>query len=255
MDLGLMGKVALVTGAASEKGIGAAIARLLAAEGAITVLTDIADGIDDIADDICRTGGRAIALQGDQCNDKDVSQIVMKVEKELGGVDILINAAAITNPLGSIINMDPQKWRKEIDVSLTGPYLWVRSVLPLMRRSGWGRIVNISSTNSILGQSGVPAYVAAKGGLNSFTKQVALESATKGVTCNALILGLVATDIYQRGSFDKHIVQKMVDAVPMSRMGKTEEVSNVATFLCSHQASFITGALITVDGGMSLGAR
>ena len=107
MDLGLMGKVALVTGAASEKGIGAAIARLLAAEGAIAVLTDIADGIDDIADDICRTGGRAIALQGDQCNDKDVSQIVMKVEKELGGVDILINAAAITNNLGSIINMDP----------------------------------------------------------------------------------------------------------------------------------------------------
>ena len=253
MDLGLMGKVALVTGAASKKGIGAAIARGLAAEGVIVVLTDIADGIDEIASDICTAGGRAIALKGDQCRDEDVAQIVIKVERELGGIDILINSAAITNNLGSIINMDPQKWRKEIDVSLTGPYLWVRSVLPLMRRNGWGRIVNISSTNSILGQSGVPAYVAAKGGLNSLTKQVALESAAKGITCNALVLGLVATEIYQRGSFDKNVVQKMLNAVPMSRMGTTEEVSSVAAFLCSHQASFITGALITVDGGMSLG--
>jgi len=250
-----MGKVALVTGAASKKGIGAAIARGLAAEGVIVVLTDIADGIDEIASDICTTGGRAIALKGDQCRDEDVAQIVIKVERELGGIDILINAAAITNNLGSIINMDPQKWRKEIDVSLTGPYLWVRSVLPLMRRNRWGRIVNISSTNSILGQSGVPAYVAAKGGLNSLTKQVALESAAKGITCNALVLGLVATEIYQRGSFDKNVVQKMVNAVPMSRMGTAEEVSSVTAFLCSHQASFITGALITVDGGMSLGAQ
>jgi len=125
----------------------------------------------------------------------------------------------------------------------------------LMRRNEWGRIVNISSTNSILGQSGVPAYVVAKGGLNSLTKQVALESAAKGITCNALVLGLVATEIYQRGSFDKNVVQKMVNAVPMSRMGTTEEVSSVTAFLCSHQASFITGALITVDGGMSLGAQ
>lgn len=122
-----------------------------------------------------------------------------------------------------------------------------------MRENGWGRILNISSTNALTGQPGVPAYVAAKGGLNSLTRQIAREQASRGITCNALVLGPIKTGIYDKNIFDAQTVQNMVDRVPLGRMGTPEEVAQFVTFICSPLASFLTGELITLDGGMTLG--
>ncbi|MEP0200916.1 MAG: SDR family NAD(P)-dependent oxidoreductase [Halioglobus sp.] len=254
MELGIRDKVALVNGAASDKGIGNVCARALAKEGAKLVLTDIQDdGIQRLAAELRRLGGRAIAVEADQTRHEEVSIVVDRALEEFGGVDILVNCAALTNNMGSVTNMEPEQWRRELDVSLTGPYLWSRAALPIMRKRGWGRILNISSTNALTGQPGVPAYVAAKGGLNSLTRQIAREQASRGITCNALVLGPIKTGIYDKGIFDAQTVQKMVDRVPLGRMGTPEEVAQFASFICSPLASFLTGELITLDGGMTLG--
>jgi 3-oxoacyl-[acyl-carrier protein] reductase len=255
MDLALQGKVALVTGAASDKGIGNACARALSQAGAKLILTDIEeDGVMRLAAELKQQGLEAIAIGADQSHQADVQHAVEQALETFGGLHILINCAALTNNLGSVISMDPEQWRRELDVSLTGPYLWSRAVLPIMRESGWGRILNISSTNAITGQPGVPAYVAAKGGLNSLTRQIAREQASRGITCNALVLGPIKTEIYEKGIFDANAVQKLVDRVPMGRMGTPAEVAQFATFICSPLASFLTGELITLDGGMTLGS-
>jgi len=253
MELGLQGKSAIVTGAASQGGIGNAIARALAAEGARLMLTDIqSEGVEELARHLREDNCEAISMAGDQSDLRDVQAVVAAVHQEFGGVDILVNAAAITNNLGSVSRMEPDKWRREIDVSLTGPYFWIRETVPLMKASNWGRIVNISSTNSIFGQPGVPAYVTAKGGLNALTKQVAREVARNGITCNALVLGPIATEIYKRGVFDENAVNRMTAQIPMGRMGAPDEVGSIAAFLCSRHAAFVSGALIKVDGAMSL---
>jgi NAD(P)-dependent dehydrogenase (short-subunit alcohol dehydrogenase family) len=255
MELGLDGKVALINGAASERGIGNACARALAQEGVKLVLTDILeDGVADLAGEVCKHGGEAIAIAADQTLLEDVVSVVTQARETYGGVDILVNCAALTNNLGSVTSMDPEHWRRELDISLTGPYLWTREVLPLMREKKWGRVLNISSTNAITGQPGVPGYVAAKGGLNSLTRQVAREQASRGITCNALVLGPINTGIYDKGVFDEQTVQRMVDRVPLGRMGQPDEVAQLATYICSPLSSFLTGELITFDGGMTLGS-
>lgn len=255
MELGLQGKVALINGAASEKGIGFACAHALAQEGVKLVLTDILhDGIADLALTLKNQGCEAIAVAADQALHKNVQSVVAHGVKAYGGVDILINCAALTNNLGSLTSMDPESWRRELDVSLTGPYLWAREILPLMQKANWGRILNISSTNAITGQPGVPGYVAAKGGMNSLTRQIAREQASRGITCNALVLGPIQTGIYEKGVFDENTVRKMVDRVPLGRMGTAKEVAQFATFICSPLSGFLTGELITFDGGMTLGS-
>ncbi|MFK7734086.1 MAG: SDR family NAD(P)-dependent oxidoreductase [Pseudomonadales bacterium] len=255
MDFGLSGKVAIVTGCASPKGIGNAIARALSEEGVKLLVTDVlADGIEQLARDLCSDGYDAVAVAGDQRVADDVQAVVLAAVEQFGSVDLLINAAALTNNLGSIANMSPEKWRNEIDVSLTGPYMWIRESAPYMKKNQWGRILNISSTNSLYGQKGVPAYVAAKGGLNALTKQAAREYAHCGITCNSLVLGVVATGIYEDNGFDPEVLRDMISRVPVGRMGLPDEIGAMAVFACSEQAAFMTGELITIDGGLSVSA-
>jgi NAD(P)-dependent dehydrogenase (short-subunit alcohol dehydrogenase family) len=254
VELDIKGKVALVNGAASEKGIGSAIARALAREGVRLVLTDVLqEGVDSLATELGQQGKEALAIGADQTRHDEVRSVVENATDCFGSIDILVNCAALTSNLGSVASMDPERWRRELDVSLTGPYLWSREVIPLMRKKNWGRIVNISSTNAVTGQPGVPGYVAAKGGLNSLTRQVAREQASRGITCNALVLGPIHTGIYDRGVFDEETVQRMMERVPLGRMGTPEEVAQLATFICSPLSGFMTGELITFDGGMTLG--
>lgn len=253
MDLGLEGKVAVVTGAASKKGIGNAVALALAKEGADVVVTDILnEGIEELSHEISKMGRKTLALTADQSRYEDVEKAVATVKGEFGRADIQVNCAALTSNFGSIARMKPEKWTKEIDVNLNGAFYWIQQVLPLMRENSWGRIVNISSVAGIFGTTGLPAYAVTKGALHTLTKQTARENATSGITANCLVLGIIATEIYERGMVDEATVEKLVTGIPLGRMGDPSEIGNMAAFVCSKQASYLTGAVIPVDGALSV---
>jgi len=253
MDLGIEDKVAIVTGAASEKGIGHAIALALAREGAHVIVTDIAfEGVQLLADEVKNMGRKALAVKVDQSVYEEVREAVARVDKEFGSVDILVNCAALTSNFGTVAKMDPAKWTKEIDVNLHGPYYWIREALPIMKRNNWGRIVNISSVAGLFGTTGVPSYAVSKGGLHTLTKQAARENASKGITVNTLALGIIATAIYDRPEFSDEAVSRLVNHIPLGRMGQPGEIADMATFLCSDKASYITGSIIPVDGALSV---
>jgi len=148
--------------------------------------------------------------------------------------------------------MDPARWTKETDVNLHGPYYWIREVLPIMKKNNWGRIVNISSVAGLFGTTGVPSYAVSKGGLHTLTKQAARENASKGITVNALVLGIISTAIYDSPEFSDEVVSRLVNHIPQGRMGQPSEIADMGTFLCSDKASYITGAIIPVDGALSV---
>jgi len=253
MDLGIKDKVAIVTGAASKKGIGHAIALALAREGAHVVVTDIVlEGVQSLADEIKSTGRKALAIKVDQSVYEEVRGAVAKAANEFAGIDILVNCAALTSNFGTVTKMEPAKWTHETDVNLHGPYYWIRETIPIMQKNSWGRVVNISSVAGIFGTTGVPSYAVSKGGLHTLTKQAARENASKGITVNALVLGIIGTAIYERPEFSDEAVSRLVNHIPLGRMGQPGEIADIATFLCSDKASYITGAIIPVDGALSV---
>lgn len=253
MDFNLQDKVAIVTGAASKKGIGNAVARALAAEGVQIVVTDILeDGINELAADLHEQGVKSMAIKADQSKLEDVQQAVDKVKAEFGRVDMLINCAALTNNYGTIAKIAPQKWEREIGVNLNGAFYWIQQVLPQMKEQGWGRVVNISSVAGNFGTTGLPCYAVTKGAMHTLTKQVARENAAYGITSNCLVLGIIATEIYERGGIDQATVDRLVEHIPMKRMGQPSEIANAVTFLCSEQASYLTGTVVPVDGAFSV---
>jgi 3-oxoacyl-[acyl-carrier protein] reductase len=255
MDLGLNGKVAVVTGAASEHGIGYASALALAAEGADLAVVDIDfDGVQALAEKIKKMGRRSTAVKVDQGVYEQVKNAVAQINEEFGKIDILVNNAALTSNLGAIRKMLPEKWTNEININLSGPYYWTREVLSIMMQNGWGRIVNISSVGGMVGGKGLPGYAASKGGLVAFTKATAHEGASKGVTANVVSLGLVNTAVYKSGLLDPATVDVLKQKTLFGRMAEPNEAADVVAFIASERASFITGANILVDGGMLINA-
>ncbi len=253
MDFNLQDKVAIITGAASKKGIGNAVARALAAEGVKIVVTDIMeDGINELAAELNEQGTQAIAIKADQSKLEQVQAAVAQVKSEFGRVDMLVNCAALTNNYGTIARLEPAKWEREIGVNLNGAFYWIQQVLAPMKEQGWGRIVNISSVAGNFGTTGLPCYAVTKGAMHTLTKQVARENAKSGITSNCLVLGIIATEIYERGGIDQETVDRLVDHIPMKRMGQPKEIANTVAFLCSEQASYITGTVVPVDGAFSV---
>lgn len=254
MDLGLNSKVVIVTGTASPRGIGRGIALALAKEGCDVACLDIdLSGAEDAANQlITESGKRAIALRVDQASYEQIQQAVLKIKQELGSVDILVNNAAWIRNVARAEKMDISAWDQELHINLSGPYYFIKSVLPGMIEKGWGRILNISSVAAIAGGFGQVAYSSAKAGLVGLTKTVALEAARAAVTANILHLGLVDTP-GSRGTLRPDIFERYVNGIAMRRPGTTEEVANMVTFLVSEKASFITGTEIVFDGGLSLG--
>ena len=250
------GKVALVTGAAS--GIGRASAEVLAREGAAVVLTDLNAGGEAVAEGIRKGGGKARFALHDVTIEGRWNEIVASVEKEHGRLDVLVNNAGIA-VAGLIHELSLDDWRRQMAVNVDGVFLGVKTSLPLMRKSGGGSIVNISSIAGLRGAPNLSAYCTSKGAVRLFTKSVALECAQMqdGIRCNSIHPGLIETPIWAQvvpgANAPMDLDAAALVRVPLRRKGMPEDIAKVVLFLASEESAYMTGEEVVVDGGMTVG--
>lgn len=249
MEKSLAGKSALVTGA--SRGIGRAIALKLSSLGAkiaINFAGNLAKA-QEVKDAIESSGGEAILVQGNVADFETVQSIVKTVTEKFGTIDILVNNAGITRD-NLLIKMSETDFDDVIATNLKGVFNCTKAVARLMMKQRGGRIVNLSSVVGIIGNAGQANYAAAKAGIIGFTKSVAKELAARNITVNAIAPGFIATDMTNVLS-DK-AKEELLKGIPAGRIGAAEDVANLAAFLVSDEAAYITGQVISVDGGMAM---
>ena len=242
----LDGQVAIVTGA--SRGIGRSIALALAAEGAQVVVNyaQSATAAQALAAEISANGGEAIALQADVAQADQVEDLVKQTLDRFGRIDILVNNAGITRDT-LLLRMKLEDWQAVIDLNLTGVFLCTRAVSKVMLKQRSGRVINIASVAGQMGNPGQANYSAAKAGVIGFTKTVAKELASRGVTVNAVAPGFIATDMTEQLPNSEEILK----FIPLGRFGQAQEVAGMVRFLASDPAAaYITGQVFNVDGGM-----
>jgi 3-oxoacyl-[acyl-carrier protein] reductase len=272
LEINLTGRVAVVTG--GSRGLGRADALTLARAGADVVIADIqveSDTGEDVgrygplaqaaraqglvfseatAQEIQELGRRAAAIKCDVTDRGQVEATIAGVVEEFGSVDILVNNAGTLDHVGQIGDQRPELWERDLRVNLTGAFNCAQAVWSHMRERGWGRIVNMASVAGTLGGFGQASYSTTKAGLIGFTKTLALEGARHGITCNAIVPGIIGTEAFNFGNPEMN--ERMVKRVAMRRPGEPQEIANTIAFLCSDLASYITGVALTVGGGIDL---
>lgn len=264
--MSLTGKIAVITGAA--RGIGRSIAIALADKGVRLGLADnhwdkfsgqkyyslpkrVSDEREDIPtyEEIKARGGEVVRVDMDVSNYDEVKEGIDLVNERLGAIDILVNNAGIVANLSLLDQMTPESWDREIRVNLYGAFYCIRETIPGMMKKGWGRIINISS-GSAYGANMQGAYAASKAGLLGLTKTVTIEYARYGITCNAVLPGLIETPLVK--VMPAEIRERAIQQVPAQRLGQEEDIAQVVAFLASEEAAYVNGIEIHVSGGMHL---
>src|SRR6058998_2965738 len=272
IEIDLTGRVALVTG--GSRGLGRADALTLARAGADVVVADLLveselseetdtygalatvarqQGLvhtEETVEEIRGMGRRALAVRCDVTKRDEVDAAVARAVEELGSVDILINNAGTLDHVGQFPNQSPELWERDLRVNLTGAFNCAQAVWPHMRKRGWGRVVNMASVAGTLGGFGQASYSTTKAGLIGLTKTLALEGARHGITCNAIVPGVIGTEAFNFGSTEMN--ERMIKRTALRRPGEPQDVANAIAFLCSDLASYITGVELNVSGGIEL---
>ena len=272
LEIDLSGRVALVTG--GSRGLGREDALTLGRAGADVVIADIqveSDAGEDAerygplaqvarsqglvyaeatAEEISAMGRRAAAVKCDVTERGQVEAAVSRAVREFGAVDILVNNAGTLDHVGQLPDQTPELWDRDLQVNLTGAFNCAQAVWPHMKERGWGRIVNMASVAGTLGGFGQASYSTTKAGLLGLTRTLALEGARHGITCNAIVPGIIGTEAFHFGNPEMN--ERMVRRTAMRRAGEPQDVANAIAFLCSDLASYITGVALNVSGGIEL---
>jgi 3-oxoacyl-[acyl-carrier protein] reductase len=273
LEIDLSGRVALVTG--GSRGLGRADALTLARAGADVVIADIqvesettdeeaerygplaqvarAQGLvytEATAKEIQEMGRRAAAVKCDVTDREQVEATVARAVEEFGSVDILINNAGTLDHVAQIDDQSTELWERDLRVNLTGAFNCVQAVWPHMKERGWGRIVNMASVAGTLGGFGLASYASTKAGLLGLTKSLALEGARHGITVNAIVPGIIGTEVFSFGNPEMN--ERMIKRTAMRRVGEPQDIANAIAFLCSDLAAYITGVGLNVSGGIEL---
>jgi 3-oxoacyl-[acyl-carrier protein] reductase len=272
LEIDLGGRVALVTG--GSRGLGRADALTLARAGADVAVADLLveselseetdrygslatvarqQGLvhtEETVDEIRGMGRRALAVRCDVTDRTQVDAAVARVVQELGSVDILINNAGTLDHAAQFQHQSPELWERDLHVNLTGAFNCAQAVWPHMRERSWGRIVNMSSVAGTLGGFGQASYSTTKAGLLGLTRTLAMEGARHGITCNAIVPGVIGTEAFTMANAEMN--ERIVKRTALRRPGEPQEIANAIAFLCSDLASYITGIELNVSGGVEL---
>ncbi|MGC8887382.1 MAG: SDR family NAD(P)-dependent oxidoreductase [Verrucomicrobiia bacterium] len=246
-SINLKGKVAVITGA--SKGLGKSIALSLAEAGAdIALISRDISKLNEVAAEASRFGNKALCYKADVTDESQVNSVATKIIQDFKTVHILVNNAGI-NLRKSITDFSLDEYRKVMDTNMTGAFLMCRAFVPYMRANGYGRIINLTSIMSHVGLPGRSIYAASKSALLGFTKALALELAPDKITVNGISPGPFLTEMNKPLLDNPEITQFFLSRIPLGRWGEPKEVGALALYLCSEDASFITGADILIDGG------
>lgn len=246
--MSLEDKVSLVTGAA--RGIGKEIALAFAGEGSNVAICDLSsEELGRVAEEIKSLGRESLSIECDVRNSAQVKKMAKNVLDKFGRIDILINNAGITRD-GLLVRMKESDWDDVLTVNLKGTFNCTKAVVPSMMKHRWGRVINIASVVGLIGGVGQANYAASKAGIIGFTKSMAKELASRQITVNAVAPGFIQTDMTAKLPDEQR--QKMLSWIPLGRAGAPRDVAGVALFLASEEASYITGQVIQIDGGMAI---
>jgi 3-oxoacyl-[acyl-carrier protein] reductase len=271
LEIDLSGRVALVTG--GSRGLGRADALTLARAGADVAIADIlvesdtsaaerygvlaqaavAQGLvhaEETVEEIRGLGRRALAVRCDVTDREEVAAAVARTVDELGAVDILVNNAGTLDHVGQFHDQQPSLWERDLQVNLTGAFNCAQAVWPHMREREWGRIVNMASVAGTLGGFGQASYATTKAGILGLTRTLAMEGGRHGITCNAIVPGIIGTEAFHmaNSAMNERIAARTV----FKRPGEPQDVANAIAFLCSDLASYVTGIELNVSGGVEL---